>query len=169
MMNAQQFFLENDIDIIDIRKMSGKWYIQKTSINFWLNRFSPTVTYTIEKNSPEIKILDRVRYINSCGKTKEVIGYDSLRTDINGQFRWQAKSWYLRFLKSEWGIVAHDEEYNDWAVTYFSKTAFTPEGMDIYSRSKVLTNNKYQEILQTISDMCFLKPYIDQLYQTKKC
>ncbi len=152
---------------VDLEKMSGKWFIQKTSLDFWLNRFSPTVTYTIEETLPEFKILDEVRYLNKRGVAKEVVGYDVAKRAINGQFMWQAKPWFLRFLKSEWGVVAHDEESDDWAVTYFSKTAFTPEGMDIYSRSEVLGEDKYQEILQKISNVGFLKPYIGQLYQTK--
>ena len=164
MNDVQVYFSERSIDP---KKMSGKWFIQKTSLDFWLNRFSPTVTYTIEDESSETKLLDEVRYLNKRGTAKEVVGYDILQSAINGQFMWQAKPWFLRFLKSEWGVVAHDEEYNDWAVTYFSKTAFTPEGMDIYSRSEVLDDDKYEEILQKISEVGFLKPFISQLYQTK--
>lgn len=165
MMNdARRFFSGRKADLAGI---AGKWYIQKTSLAFWENRFSPTVTYTPEANSPAMKMLDEVRYKNKRGVVKEVVGYDYLTSNINGQFMWRAKPWYLYFLKSEWGIVDHDEAYTDWAVTYFSKTAFTPEGMDIYSRSEVLDDDKYKEILQRIAGVGFLKPHLDKLYQTK--
>lgn len=64
--------------------------------------------------------------------------------------------------------MVHDEKYAKWAVTYFSKTALTPEGMDIYFRSEVLDDETYQEILALISNIEFLPPFLDKLYQTKK-
>ena len=165
-MNDVQTYFSNCP--VDIAKMSGKWFIQKTSLGFWLNRSSPTVTYTIEEGTSEPKFLDEVRYLDKRGAAKEIVGYDTLQRSLNGQFLWQAKPWYLRFLKSEWGVVAHDDAYEDWAVTYFSKTTLTPEGMDIYSRTEELDDEKYAEILQKISGVGFLDQYTSRLYQTHK-
>ena len=164
MSDIQGYFADRPVDL---QALSGRWHIQKTSLDFWRTRFSATVTYTPESDVSGIKLLDEVRYKNNRGAEKTVVGYDSLRSGIEGQFLWRGKPWYLRFLQSEWGIVAHDDDYADWAVTYFSKTMFTAAGMDIYSRSEVLDDGKYQKILDRISGVSFLKPYLCKLYQIK--
>jgi len=152
---------------IDLERLSGKWYIQKTSLNFWQNRFAPTVEYSIEPCASGVRVLDEVRYKNHRGSKKDVVGYDYLTPGINGQFLWQAKPWYLRFLKSEWGVVDHNEDYT-WAVTFFSKTLFTPAGVDVYSRAASLDEQTYAAILERIAGVDFIQPFVKQLYQTKR-
>ncbi|KAL8721021.1 MAG: hypothetical protein Q9181_007797 [Wetmoreana brouardii] len=71
-----------------------------------------------------------------------------------GEWDWRGKGW-LRVARSHWealgwgnlpdesadggekgGGKREEEEGNQWAVTYFAKTFFTPAGIDVYSRRK---------------------------------
>lgn len=67
-------------------------------------------------------------------------------------YHWRGKGW-LMIASSKWEVLGYgsvsgdadgggggmgDEgQWIDWAVTYFAKTLFTPEGIDIYSRPSV--------------------------------
>ena len=44
----------------------------------------------------------------------------------------------MMLITSHWEILGYGEvdSEHQWAVTYFSKTLFTPAGCDIYSRAK---------------------------------
>lgn len=73
-------------------------------------------------------------------------------TDSNSEagswsYHWRGKGW-LMIASSKWEVLGYgsvpadvgaDRTNNeghaiDWAVTYFAKTLFTPEGIDIYTR-----------------------------------
>ena len=44
----------------------------------------------------------------------------------------------LMMVSSHWEVLGYGdlEDEHQWAVTYFSKTLFTPAGIDVYSRKK---------------------------------
>lgn len=117
---------------------AGRWYIVQTSLPFWQQRSHPCVNYTLENHQGQPRLLDEVSYLNASGQPRRVLGYDYLVQHPAGQFLWLAKPWYLFFLRSRWGVLAHDPDCSEWAVTCFSKTLFTPAGLDIYSRSPQL-------------------------------
>ncbi|KAF2622868.1 hypothetical protein BU25DRAFT_301791, partial [Macroventuria anomochaeta] len=51
-------------------------------------------------------------------------------------YNWRGKGW-LMIASSKWEILGYGSEsgtQNDWVVTYFAKTLFTPAGVDFYSR-----------------------------------
>lgn len=49
---------------------------------------------------------------------------------------------------SQWQVLGYDERAG-WAVTYFSKTLFTPAGMDLYARDPTAVNKELiEEILK---------------------
>jgi len=55
-------------------------------------------------------------------------------------FHWRGKGW-LMVASSSWEILGYGtdeaaESQNDYVVTYFGKTLFTPAGLDIYTRTK---------------------------------
>ena len=52
-------------------------------------------------------------------------------------FGWRGKGW-LMIASSQWEVLGYgsDSQGKDWIVTYFSKTLFTPAGIDIYSRNE---------------------------------
>jgi len=142
----------------------GRWHIVYTSLDFWRNRFNPTVTYTLEGE----RILDEVRYTNERGSPQQVVGYDVVLHHGGSLFQWRAKDWYLRFLTSQWGVIDHDDACEQWAMTYFSKTLFTAAGMDIYARAPVLDDAPYQQILTRIAQLEFLHEHVAALYPTRR-
>lgn len=52
---------------------------------------------------------------------------------------------------SHWECLGfgHTDDGNQWAVTYFAKTLFTPAGIDIYSRKK---EGLQEDVISKISD-----------------
>ena len=73
-------------------------------------------------------------------KLKTVKGVDTPSGTDTGAWDWRGKGW-LMIASSHWEVLAwgpQEGEVRDeaWAVTYFAKTPFTPEGIDIYSRKK---------------------------------
>ncbi|KAK4688154.1 hypothetical protein P7C73_g1958, partial [Tremellales sp. Uapishka_1] len=67
-----------------------------------------------------------------------VKGVDTLTVGANGAtFDWKGAG-YLFFVHSHWEVLGYgkDEENGlEWGATFFSKTLFTPAGIDIYLRS----------------------------------
>ena len=68
-------------------------------------------------------------------KVKTVNGVDKASGPDVGAWDWRGKGW-LMIASSHWEVLGHGQRGADeWAVTYFAKTLFTPAGIDIYSRS----------------------------------
>lgn len=67
-------------------------------------------------------------------------------------------------MKSDWFLLDHDEDYAEWAVTYFSATSFTKAGMDIYARKPDLPKEKIAEIVAGMSDNELLKEQAKTLF-----
>lgn len=56
---------------------------------------------------------------------------------------------------SHWEVLGfgHTDDGNQWVVTYFAKTLFTPAGIDIYSRNKEgLAQATIDDILKALKD-----------------
>ena len=50
----------------------------------------------------------------------------------------------LKIASSQWEVIAYG---NDWVMTYFAKTLFTPAGLDLYVRTPAtLSNDALDEI-----------------------
>lgn len=93
------------------------------------------------------KLDDLVQYQTlSSDKIKTVHGVDTASGEGNtGAWDWRGKGW-LMIASSRWEVLGwgdlpsvhfHGEEHiQQWAVTYFAKTLFTPAGIDVYSRRK---------------------------------
>lgn len=84
------------------------------------------------------KLDDLVTYNGLTGdKVKTVSGIDTPAG--NGAWDWRGKGW-LKIASSHWEVLGYggDEggDGEQWAVTYFAKTLFTPEGVDVYSKKK---------------------------------
>ncbi|OWT41912.1 hypothetical protein C362_00278 [Cryptococcus neoformans Bt1] len=73
-----------------------------------------------------------------CANENAVKGIDTLSPGSNGAtFDWKGKG-LLFFVHSHWEVLGYGKEVEqglEWAVTYFSKTLFTPAGIDIYVRT----------------------------------
>ncbi|KAI0356154.1 hypothetical protein OH77DRAFT_1423752 [Trametes cingulata] len=73
----------------------------------------------------------------STGEQREVASTAS-RPALT-RYKWRGKGW-LAVATSRWQVLGcsrdtSPENPNAWAVTYFERTLFTPQGLDIYSRT----------------------------------
>lgn len=137
---------------VDIHKMLGVWYIVRTNLDFWRTRKNPSVTYTPIEFEPRAKLRDTVRYGPLGKPPRKILGADEQNPHLPSLFLWRGAGLFTRFLSSGWFILDHDEEYAEWAVTYFSATPFTKAGMDIYARKPHLSEEKVAEIVAGMSD-----------------
>ncbi|KAK6910043.1 hypothetical protein I203_104072 [Kwoniella mangroviensis CBS 8507] len=121
----------------------GKWGVAWSTLPMWKGKKDVTITYTpIAGTENHTKFEDLVEYKKESAaegsKPSTVKGVDTLTTGANAAtFDWKGSS-YLFFVHSHWEVLGFGkDEINglEWAVTFFSKTLFTPAGIDIYLRS----------------------------------
>ncbi|WWC94231.1 hypothetical protein V866_001071 [Kwoniella sp. B9012] len=121
----------------------GKWGVAWSTLPMWKGKKNVTITYTpIAGTENYTKFEDLVEYKKESAaegsKPSTVKGVDTLTTGANAAtFDWKGSS-YLFFVHSHWEVLGFGkDEINglEWAVTFFSKTLFTPAGIDIYLRS----------------------------------
>ncbi|WRT66405.1 uncharacterized protein IL334_003361 [Kwoniella shivajii] len=107
------------------------------------------ITYTpIPGTDNHTKFEDLVEYrkqsASDNSKPSSVKGVDTLTPGSNAAtFDWKGSS-YLFFVHSHWEVLGYGtDQVNglEWAVTFFSKTLFTPAGIDIYLRASPNTAN----------------------------
>ena len=130
----------------------------------WLDgtKTNPTFNYTITKKNGKTFLIDEVKYIKNK-KTKTINGFDYLNPNNDKAFTWQGKG-FLAIAKSHWEIKLIDEK-NEWAVIWFSKTLFTPEGVDIISKNSKLDKSIIEEIKTKMLADCVLKKHVNSLIE----
>lgn len=111
----------------------GTWHIVRTTFPMWLGgkNASPTLNYARIEGDPS-RIEDVVIY-RRHGKTRRIRGIDRQDPECSYHFTWRGRG-LLGLLTSEWYVIDLDRDAGLMAI-YFSKTWFTPEGMDIATRS----------------------------------
>lgn len=131
--------------VLSLEALEGKWYINQSNFPMWLKgkKANPTFNYTIKKKKGTLGLKDEVIFIKN-GKQKSIVGFDTPIDKTNTKFVWTGKG-ILGILKSKWSVLYLDEEEN-WAIIYFEKTLFTPEGYDVISRDKKLSANLKESI-----------------------
>ncbi|PYH96718.1 hypothetical protein BO71DRAFT_396844 [Aspergillus ellipticus CBS 707.79] len=135
----------------------GTWHVTHSSLPLWQGKRNVNITYETlpVDSSGVIKINDIVRY-QSIGseKVKSVHGVDTPTPGDPGAWDWRGKGW-LMIASSHWECLGfgHADDDNQWVVTYFAKTHFTPAGIDIYSRNKEgLPQTTVDAILRALRD-----------------
>ena len=145
----------------------GTWFINYTNFPMWTkgDKIEPTFTYTLIKMSDSSELLfDEVKY-KKKNKTHTIKGYDHPHKQDSSAFVWKGKG-ILGLLKSKWTVALKDDA-GDWAVIYFSKTAFTPKGVDIISKKKTLSEKQVEKIKVLMSQDSLLKEYVGTLQVLK--
>ncbi|KAJ5585022.1 uncharacterized protein N7459_004822 [Penicillium hispanicum] len=136
----------------------GTWHVTHSSLPLWKGKRNVNITYqTLPPDSAGVvKIDDRVRYqAVGSDKIKSVHGVDSPTPGDPGAWDWRGKGW-LVIASSHWECLGfgHTDDGNQWIVTYFAKTLFTPAGIDVYSRKKEgLPPANIDEILHTLKEL----------------
>jgi hypothetical protein len=126
-------------------QLIGTWHVTHSTLPMWRKNRNISITYTplpAAPGSPD-RLNDLVNYQSlTSSKVQTMKGVDTLSSDGGGSvWNWRGKG-ILMLVGSQWEILGWGEEEeadatgrkNVWAVTYFSKTLFTPAGIDFYSR-----------------------------------
>ncbi|KAL8891279.1 MAG: hypothetical protein Q9215_001692 [Flavoplaca cf. flavocitrina] len=129
----------------------------------WKSKRNVRITYT-PLPAPSAQVDNLVRYQTlTSSKEKRVEGIDTPSAGAKGgEWDWRGKGW-LKVASSHWEVLGWGDlgsdpmledgkaegEGNQWVVTYFAKTLFTPAGIDVYSRRK---EGVGRELLERIKD-----------------
>lgn len=140
----------------------GTWFICSTNFPMWLkgDKQNPTFNYTLTEKQGNQVLLDVVKYTKN-GKERSIVGYDYPDGKNDRAFIWRGKV-LLSVAKSKWQVVMMDEK-EGWAVIHFSKTLFTPEGIDIISRQPRLGADKLAEIKGMMKEDPMLNKHLTTL------
>ncbi|ODQ72270.1 hypothetical protein LIPSTDRAFT_35530, partial [Lipomyces starkeyi NRRL Y-11557] len=157
--------------------LQGTWHVTHSTLPMWKSNRNVHITYTpllsssdpIHDGSPsaagaaDIQLDDMVSYNSLNGdKVKTVHGIDTPLAD--GGWHWRGKGW-LVIASSHWEVLGYGTEKpggpaslhnngNQWIVTYFTKSLFTPAGIDIYSRSaEGLRDETVNDIREMLKEM----------------
>lgn len=127
--------------------LKGTWHVTHSTLPMWRSKRNVRITYNLLPPShPDIpsentdRLDDLVEYQPLEGEgVSTVRGVDTVAekgSEKRDAWRWRGKGW-LMIATSHWQVLGSgtDGEGNDWAVTFFAKTMFTPAGIDFYSRS----------------------------------
>ncbi|HGG56502.1 MAG TPA: hypothetical protein ENK31_01765 [Nannocystis exedens] len=136
---------------IQMSDLEGCWHIQLTNFPMWLTgkKLGPTLNYG--ESMDDGRFTDTVRFRTNYGKERLIQGFDAQDIDNRAHFRWRGKG-LLSLLSSDWYVVHLDKNVGLMAI-YFTKTLFTPEGMDIASRSARPEEAQIREFLSALKTM----------------
>jgi len=145
----------------------GKWCVVHSTLPLWKDKKDVTITYTLPESPEPLKALafeplrfdDTVQYRSATASSSSspwtVKGVDTLIVapenssfEPGASFQWRGKG-LLTLVSSRWQVLGYGE---GWVVTFFSKTIFTPAGIDIYSRDeKGVSKELYDQIMMGLS------------------
>lgn len=127
-------------------KLEGTWYVIATNFPMWTKggRKNPRFIYGAERDG---RFDDTVEY-EQGGRTKQIIGVDTIAAP--NKFIWRGKGW-LRFFTSRWEIISVSSDDQLVALS-FTKTLFTPAGVDIISRSAKVSDQTLAAMLNAIGN-----------------
>ncbi|ORX36624.1 hypothetical protein BD324DRAFT_626599 [Kockovaella imperatae] len=123
----------------------GQWRVEWSTLPMWKDKRDVVIEYEPVASGSKINTTFQsvVKYHKKTAgedsSPSTVKGTETLSTGANGAtFDWKG-SGMLFFVHSHWEVLGYGTDPDsglEWAVTYFSKTLFTPAGIDIYIRRK---------------------------------
>lgn len=154
--------------------MEGTWHVTHSTLPMWRKARNVAITYkSLPSNTPDgpLRLDDTVSYQSlSSDKVKTVSGIDT-PADGLGAWHWRGKGWLI-IASSHWQVLGYGggEGEDQWVVTYFAKTMFTPAGIDFYSRKKGGCSNEIftgmKEALECV-EADDVKALVGQLFEVK--
>lgn len=123
----------DDLPPVDGSDLLGTWHIVETTFPMWLrgDKHGPTLNYSAHPEPGRLG--DLVRYRDRRGRTREIRGTDRQDPSNPAHFTWRGRG-LLWLLSSDWYVIHHDAQAG-LAVIFFTKTLFTPAGVDIIART----------------------------------
>ena len=147
-----------------IPALLGTWFVCSSNFPMWLkgDKMNPTFTYSMtSKKARTTVLLDEVKYVKR-GKPKTLTGFDVQDATDSSAFVWRGKG-LLGLVRSRWNVVLIDPD-GQWAVIWFSKTWFTPEGVDIISRGPRLSGETRSHIQRLMTTHPLLGKHVSSLH-----
>ncbi|MBZ9711730.1 hypothetical protein [Deinococcus multiflagellatus] len=141
--------------VSDRAVLSGTWFVVRTSLPLWRTRDNPSVTYA---PLPDGRVVDTVRFTRR-GRLGLIVGLD--RPLPGGGWEWRGLSLLTRWTPSRWQVL-HAEE--DWAVTVFARTPFTPAGLDVYARTRTLSPGQEIRVHEMLRGLSGARPFLAGLF-----
>lgn len=135
--------------------LSGTWFVVRTSLPLWRARDNPSVTYA---PLPDGRVVDTVRFTRR-ERPGLIVGLDSPLP--GGGWAWRGVSLLTRFTVSCWRVLAAGD---DWAVTVFERTPFTPAGLDVYARTPTLSAAQEGEVQAALDGLPAAQPFRAALF-----
>ncbi|KAK4179986.1 hypothetical protein QBC36DRAFT_321180 [Triangularia setosa] len=139
--------------------LSRTWSVTHSTLPMWRKARNVRITYSPFPSSPSEpqKISDIVEYEPLNGSSlKNVRGIDTSAATSLTSWDWRG-SGLLFFVTSHWEILGFGEvpETGErWVVTWFQKTLFTAEGVDVYSdRKEGPSEGLKKEIMERLEQM----------------
>lgn len=134
---------------IPLAALQGTWHIVQTNFPMWLkgDKTAPMIRYQVKKEGESSILLDEVSYTKN-DKSHRILGYSRPTNARNAVFTWQGRG-VLGFLKSQWRILYFDIE-REWAIIWFEKTLFTPEGFDVIAKNPSIDERWVQSKLKEL-------------------
>jgi hypothetical protein len=147
------------MDFIPLEKLAGTWYIQLTNFPMWVkgNRTHPSFNYTLATKKNKVGLTDEVSYQKN-GRKKLIRGFNTPNHEKNTAFIWRGKG-ILSLLTSKWKILYFSEE-EGWALIFFERTRFTPEGFDVITRVERPNEATFAHIQQKLAAMELNTPLV---------
>ncbi|KAJ3033642.1 hypothetical protein HK097_004783, partial [Rhizophlyctis rosea] len=153
------------------------WTVTHSTLSMWRSARNVRITYTsLPPTSSNLQHMDDlVEYesLNGSGSVKTVQGIDTPSTlDDTSSWNWKGKGW-LFFARSHWEVLGWGErplegggegELERWVVTWFEKTVFTEEGVDVYSDREVgCSEGLLAEVVEGLKGVEELKGLVGKL------
>lgn len=156
----------------DLSWLEGTWRVTHSTLPKWKKSKNVEITYSRAPGTDPPKLDDLVTYQPLKSETvKTVHGVDK-PIDVGSSaerenehrsedmqaslgYKWRGKGG-LVIASSQWEILGHGEEPesgDQWVVTYFAKTLFTPAGVDVYARKGPLKEETLEGIKTALVDL----------------
>jgi len=121
--------------------LAGKWNITHSSLPTWRDKKNVAITYTLA-DARGFKLDDYVEFqFSENGKLRGVSGTQTMHNphdyEHDGTWDWHGRG-LIKLARAHWECLGwgRDEESGvEWMVTFFVKTAFTPDGINVYARA----------------------------------
>jgi hypothetical protein len=115
--------------------LAGSWHLIHSTFPMWRKAGINNVTfnYSIAEKDGVKGLLDDVKYLR-YDDHRSLKGYDKPKENDQAAFNWRGKG-LLMIASSEWRVDWLNQNKNC-AVISFSKSLFSPAGVDIICRSK---------------------------------
>ncbi|EFQ92757.1 hypothetical protein CFE70_000584 [Pyrenophora teres f. teres 0-1] len=165
--------------------LSGVWNVTHSTLPMWKKSRNVQITYNAIPSTSPAQIDDLVTYQNlTSDKVKTAKGIDKPfevpNADAVGEveggeraslgYNWRGKG-LLMIATSKWEILGYGDEEgteNSWVVTYFTKTLFTPAGIDFYSRKGGLAPQTIEDIKTGLKELgSDLAKLADDIFEVK--